>query len=215
MPLTLYGRHTSYNVQKVLWLLEELALEYEHIELGSNPGDTETDEFGRLNPMRKVPVLVEDEKTVWESNTILRYLVNSYGRGSWAPGDAYRRSMVERWMDWSQSQFQPAFNDVFWGYYRTPEHLRNMDLVNANLAICHACFGQLDTQLDNKNFLLGDDLSLADITTGVFLYRLLEIDLNVQLPLRVSVWYERLQTLGGYQKWVMSDFSSLFARLEY
>ena len=54
MQLTLYGRHNSYNVQKVLWLLEELALEYDHIELGSNPGDTETDEFGEINPMRKV-----------------------------------------------------------------------------------------------------------------------------------------------------------------
>ena len=215
MSLTLYGRHTSYNVQKVLWLLDELELEYRHIETGSIPGDTETEAFGRLNPMRKVPVLVDDEKTVWESNTILRYLVNSYGRGSWAPGDASQRSMVERWMDWSQSQFQPAFNDVFWGYYRTPENLRNMDLINSNLAICQECFAQLDDQLDSKKYLLGDDLSLADITTGVFLYRLLEIDLDVQLPLRVSAWYERLQTLGGYQKWVMSDFSSLFARLEY
>jgi glutathione S-transferase len=215
MLLTLYGRHTSYNVQKVLWLLDELELEYRHIETGSIPGDTETDEFGRLNPMRKVPVLVDDEKTVWESNTILRYLVNSYGRGSWEPGDAYQRSSVERWMDWSQSQFQPAFNDVFWGYYRTPEPLRNMDLVNSNLVICQECFGQLDDLLDSKKYLLGDELSLADITTGVFLYRLLEIGLNVQLPARVSTWYERLQTLAGYQKRVMSDFSSLFARLEY
>jgi len=215
MSLTLYGRHTSYNVQKVLWLLEELALEYQHVELGSNPGDTETDEFGRLNPMRKVPVLVDDKISVWESNTILRYLVNCYGTASWAPGDAYRRSMVERWMDWSQSKFQPAFNDVFWGYYRTPEHLRNMDLVGSNLTICEECFDQLNRQLEGSSFLLGEDLSLADITSGVFLYRLKEIDLQVDLPPLVSKWYERLQARNGYQKWVMSDFSSLFARLAY
>ncbi len=68
MSLTLYGRHNSYNVQKVLWLLEELELDYQQIELGSNPGDTETDEFAQLNPMRKVPVLVDGEKMIWESN---------------------------------------------------------------------------------------------------------------------------------------------------
>ena len=45
----MYGRHTSYNVQKVLWMLDELQLSFQHIELGSNPGDTETDEFGKLN----------------------------------------------------------------------------------------------------------------------------------------------------------------------
>lgn len=215
MSLILYGRHNSYNVQKVLWLLEELALEYDHVELGSNPADTETREFGQLNPMRKVPVLVDDDKAIWESNTILRYLVNGYGRGSWMPGDAYQRSLVERWMDWSQSFFQPAFNDVFWGYYRTPEHLRNMDMVSHNLAVCRECFSRLDDQLGTNKYLLGDDLSLADITTGVFMYRLVAIDLNVELPACVLAWYERMQNRNAYQKWVMSDFSSLFGRLEY
>ena len=215
MSMVLYGRHNSYNVQKVLWLLAELKLDYQPVELGSNPADTETEEFGRLNPMRKVPVLVDDDKVIWESNTILRYLANAYGEGAWAVGDAYQRSLAERWMDWSQSQFQPAFNDVFWGYYRTPEQLRDMEMVERNLALCHACFAQLDDQLANNRFLLGDNLSLADITTGVFLYRLVEIDLAVELPARVAAWYERLQTREAYQKSVMSDFSSLFARLEY
>jgi len=49
-PLTIYGRHTSHNVQKVLWFLDELQLKYEHIELGSKPNDTEIDELGKLNP---------------------------------------------------------------------------------------------------------------------------------------------------------------------
>ncbi len=64
MSILIYGRHTSYNVQKVLWLLDELQLSYQHIELGSRPDDTETDEFGKLNPMRKVPVLVDNGKVI-------------------------------------------------------------------------------------------------------------------------------------------------------
>ena len=83
MPISIYGRHTSYNVQKVLWLLDDLGTRYNHIELGSNPGDTETDEFGKLNPMRKIPVLVDGDKSIWESNSILRYLVSAYGSGGW------------------------------------------------------------------------------------------------------------------------------------
>ena len=53
MPMILYGRHNSYNVQKVLWLLAELELDYQAIELGSNQADTKTGAFGRLNPMVK------------------------------------------------------------------------------------------------------------------------------------------------------------------
>lgn len=215
MPITLYGRHTSYNVQKILWLADELGLEYRHIELGGQPGDTQSDEFGRLNPMRKVPVLVDNDRAIWESNTILRYLVKAYGSNQWQQQDAYQNSLVERWMDWAQTRFEPAFVGVFWGYYRTPEEKRDMSAVNNSLDDCLFCLSRLDEQLATAQFLAGDQLSLADIATGVFLYRLVGIDLNVILPDRVLSWYERLQQRSAYRRWVMSDFSSLHGRLQY
>ncbi|MDH5354273.1 MAG: glutathione S-transferase family protein [Gammaproteobacteria bacterium] len=215
MAITLYGRHTSYNVQKVLWLLDQLELDYQHIELGSNPGDTETEEFGRLNPMRKVPVLCDDEKTIWESNSILRYLARQYGDDQWNTDDAYHQSLVERWMDWSQTRFEPAFVGVFWGYYRTPETLRNMEAVTKSLDDCLYCLARLDDQLGDQKFLLSSILSLADVTAGIFLYRLVEIDLDISLPARVMLWYQELQKFPGYKRWAMSDFSSLQGRLAY
>ncbi|MCP4188035.1 MAG: glutathione S-transferase family protein [Gammaproteobacteria bacterium] len=215
MALILYGRHTSYNVQKVLWLLDELSLDYDHVELGSNPADTETDEFGELNPMRKVPVLVDHKHSIWESNTILRYLVNTYGSKHWQNGDTYQTSLMERWMDWAQTRFEPAFVGVFWGYYRTPEHLRHMEAINKSLEDCQFCLARLDDQLARKPFLFGDQLSLADVACGVFLFRLIEIDLQVELPEHVKRWYQNLQQSTGYRRWVQSDFSSLQGRLQY
>ncbi len=215
MSIILYGRHTSYNVQKILWFADELALEYRHIELGSRPSDTESDEFGLLNPMRKVPVLVENDRVIWESNTILRYLARAHGSEQWQHKDAFQASLVERWMDWAQTRFEPAFIGVFWGYYRTPEENRDMSTVNTSLDDCLYCLSKLDEQLATMQFLSGDQLSLADITTGVFLYRLAEIDLNVILPDRVQIWYQHLQQSTAYQRWVMSDFSSLQERLQY
>lgn len=215
MPLIIYGRHTSYNVQKVLWFLDELQVSYKHIELGSKPDDTETDEFGKLNPMRKVPVLVDNDNVIWESNTILRYLANTYGSGKWRAEDAYQRSLFERWMDWSQSKFEPAFVGVFWGYYRTPTDLKNMKEIQKSIKICVDCLAKLDDHLSTKKYLIGDNLSLADISTGVFIYRLVEIDLDIHLPKNVESWYKYLKHSKGYQQWVMSDFSSLKGRLEY
>jgi len=211
----MYGRHTSYNVQKVLWLLEEFQLSYQHVELGSNPGDTETDEFGKLNPMRKVPVLVDHDNVIWESNTVLRYLANAYGAGRWKVEDAYQRSLFERWMDWSQTIFEPAFVGVFWGYYRTPAHLHDTNAIQKSIKECIDCLVKLDDQLGSRKYLAGENLSLADISTGIFIYRLVEIDLNIILPKNVENWYERIRLSKGYQQWVMSDFSSLKGRLEY
>ncbi len=215
MPITVYGRHTSYNVQKILWLLELLGCKYQHIELGSKPADTGSKEFGQLNPMRKVPVLVDDGRIIWESNTILRYLASMYGGPQWHQQDPYQASLVERWMDWAQTRFEPAFVGVFWGYYRTPEPQRDMKAIAKSLQDCRYCLERIDGQLGGEKFLYNDRLSLADITTGVFLYRLISIDLGVKLPGRVNSWYERLQQSAGYRQWVMSDCSSLFGRLQY
>ncbi len=215
MTVEILGRHTSYNVQKVLWLVEELDLEYVHKPLGGKHGGLDTAEFGALNPMRKVPVLKEGDRCIWESNTILRYLAEAYGKGTWKVEDPYLRSEHERWMDWSQTKFDPAFTGVFWGYYRTPPARRNMRAVLDSKKACEDCLEKLDHQLAGSRYLTADHLSLADIAIGVFLYRLAEIDLETRMPQRVRSWYERLQTSPGYRKWVMSDFSELEGRLEY
>lgn len=213
--MKLYGRLTSFNVQKVLWLLEELALDYEHIELGGRFGGLNSDEFGHLNPMRKVPVFIDCNKVVWESHTILRYLVAAYGGDSWYKKDAYARSLYERWMDWSHLIFQQAFMRTFWGYYRMPKQKRDMAQVNKDLDICNDCLVKLDAALSHKDYLLGDHISLADICAGSIIYRLVSQGLDVPLPCNVLRWYEILKDRPAYQKSIMSDFRELMAREDY
>ncbi|MDJ0622434.1 MAG: glutathione S-transferase family protein [Desulfocapsaceae bacterium] len=211
----IYGRTTSFNVQKVLWLADELSLEYEHLELGGRFGGLDTPEFTRLNPMQKVPVLVDGDKVIWESHTILRYLIAEYGDSNWYPDSVYERSIYERWLDWSQTAFQPAFMAVFWGYYRKPSQKRDMAVVEKQLNKCIGCLSILDRQLENARYLAGNFLTLADIPTGAVIYRLTEQGLEVTLPPLVAAWYANLQRRSGYQKWIMSDFTELKAREEF
>jgi len=72
--LKVLGRGTSGNVQKVIWLLEELGLPYEREIMGASSNNTQTEAYLKLNPNGKVPTLVDGDVVVWESNTILRYL---------------------------------------------------------------------------------------------------------------------------------------------
>ena len=213
--MKLYGRTTSFNVQKVLWLLDELELNYEHVELGGRFGGLDDPSFGELNPMRKVPVLIDGDKSVWESHTILRYLAAAYGDEQWCPKDAYERSRYERWMDWSHLIFQQAFMGTFWGYYRMPASKWNMAEVNSHLAKCEECLAQLELQLTGKRFLIGEHISLADICAGAVLYRLTAQGLPITLPPQVARWFDLLQSRPGYQKWVMSDFTELQGREDF
>ena len=92
----IYGRHTSYNVQKVLWALDELALEFDHTNLGGKYGGLGTAEFRALNPNNKIPVLMDDGLVVWESNAIVRYLAAEYGQGTLWPMHTARRSDADQ-----------------------------------------------------------------------------------------------------------------------
>jgi len=213
--LKIYGRHTSYNVQKVLWLADELELNYSHIQTGGKFGGNDSVEFLQMNPLGKVPVLVHGENHVWESNTIVRYLAHCFSNGSWIASTPYERSLEERWMDWSIEKLEPAFFKVFWGFYRTPVNERDESAIRKNANDCELCLLTIEKQLADKRFLIKDEPTVADIAIGIYLHRLWSIDLEIKFPDNVRKWYEELSTRPGYERWVMSDFSELFGRSNF
>jgi glutathione S-transferase len=192
--LKVWGRRSSFNVQKVLWLIGELGLEHEHIPAGGSFGRLDEPAFRAMNPHGWVPVLQDGDLAVWESHAVLRYLCAQYGHGRCWVDDPAHRSVVDRWMDWSHTTLQPDFlMGVFWGYYHTPEPERDWPAINRSLARCSAHFELLDSMLANQPFLLGDDLSLADIPIGTSLYRYFELDIDHPNVPNVRAWYQRLQ----------------------
>ncbi|MEG1116955.1 MAG: glutathione S-transferase N-terminal domain-containing protein, partial [Janthinobacterium sp.] len=72
--LKILGKAASINVRKVLWTCEELDLPYEREDWGSGFRSTDDPAFLALNPNAMVPVLVDGDLVLWESNTICRYL---------------------------------------------------------------------------------------------------------------------------------------------
>lgn len=213
--LELWGRANAYNVQKPLWLLAELGLEFRHYEVGSTDGDLETAEFLALNPHARIPVLRDGDAVVWESHTLLRYLANRFAAPALYPEDPLQRSQVERWMDWGLSSLQPAFLDLFWGYYRTPPALRDQSIIDAALLSCRQRFEAMDRRLTSQPYLAGSDFSLADIACGVGLYRYFNMGLGVDEPPRVMEWYQRLSQREPFQNTIMQPFDELEGRLEF
>ena len=214
--LTVLGRRSSANVQKVAWLVAELDLPHRHIELGGSFGGLDTPEFRLMNPHGKVPVIKDGDHVVWESHAILRYLAAKHGRGTFWSDDPAERSRVDQWMDWTQATLQNDFlNGVFWGYYRTPEAQRDMDAVNRAIDRCAAHFGLLDSLVADHAFLLGDRLSLADVTAGTHLYRYHNLGIDwPELP-HLAAYYGRLVGREAYARHVMVPFDELFGRLSF
>lgn len=214
--LKVYGRKSSFNLQKVMWLVGELGVPHEHVELGGSFGGLDDPRFLAMNPHGRVPTIDDDGVIVWESHAIMRYLAAKYGGESLWSADAARRAQVDQWMDWSQCSLQPDFlMGVFWGFYRTPEAQRDMTAVAARIARTGAHMIHVERLLEGRPYLLGDTLSLADITIGTHLYRYFNIDV-ARPPLRnVERWYGLLQSRAPYREHVMVPFGDLYGRLAY
>jgi glutathione S-transferase len=214
--LTVWGRRSAFNVQKVLWLADEIGLEYRQVEAGGAAGGLDDPQFLKMNPHGRVPVIDDAGTVVWESHAILRYLAARYGAGSFWSDDPATRSLADRWMDWAQTSLQPDFLvGVFWAFYRTPEADRDMEKVSAKIASCARHMSLLDTVLAESGFVAGDAMTLADIAVGTHLYRYFNIDIERPNVPRLAAYYDRLAGRPAYRKNVMLPFGDLYGRTDY
>jgi len=212
MAIQLYARRTSSNSQKVLWFLGELGLDYEFVATGGDAGGLQSPAFLALNPNGRVPLLVDGELAVWESHAILRYLAAAHAPARFWPADPAERSRVDRWMDWSQSQFDASFMALFWGYWRTPESERDASVNDRNIALCRHYLSILDRALAGHTYVVGDRLSLADIPVGALMYRYANLGVTAELGPRVGDWYARLCERAVFRTHVMRPFDELKGR---
>ncbi|MBO9558065.1 MAG: glutathione S-transferase [Caulobacter sp.] len=214
--LKVWGRRSSANVQKVLWLVGELGLPHTHVPAGGEFGGLDEPAFRAMNPHGKVPVVDDGGVVVWESHAILRYLAATYGEGRFWAANPAARAPIDGWMDWAQTALQPAFlSGVFWGWYRTPESQRDAAAVARALEQTFACLTQVDRQLADRPFVGGETLSLADIAIGAHLYRYSELEIDrPDLP-RLASWYGRLTDRAAYREHVMIPFGELKGRLAF
>jgi len=211
----LWGRRSAFNVQKATWAMAELGLEHEHIEAGGPFGGLDTSEFLLMNPNGRIPVLEDDGLVVWESHAIIRYLAATYGAGSLWPNDPGTRSLADRWMDWMLATLQPAFMNLFWGFFRTPEKHRNVEAVEAAMKQCEKHFAILDAHLQARAFVAGENLSMGDIPAATSLYRYFGMGLPVPKVPNVRAWYERLSARTAYRAAVMVPFEELRGRRDH
>ena len=89
------GRRNSANVQKVMWALGELRLDYQRENIAGSFGFPDN----YPNAINVVPTILDGNITVWESNACVRYIARQYGHGSLWPDDTKALAQADQWMD--------------------------------------------------------------------------------------------------------------------
>ena len=210
-----WGRRSAFNVQKVLWTLGELGIDFDQRDVGGRFAGLSEPDFLAMNPHGRIPVLVDAEVTLWESHAIVRYLAAKHGPGCLWPESPKARSLADRWMDWAQTTLQPDFMRLFWGYFRTPEASRDEAAIGRALSACDRHFQLLDAHLAAQPFLAGSEMTLGDIPAGTCLWRYFEMGIEVARHPHVGRWYDRLSERRAYRKHVMTPFDELRGRLDF
>lgn len=178
--LKLYGGARS-RASIVQWYLEELAVPYEFILLDMQAGEHRQPEFLAINPVGKVPAIVDGDFKLWETGAILLYLAEMYSNSALSPE---KRALLNQWIFYANATMGPG---IFSESTREKELPRHMQVLNQ--------------YLEHQPFLLGEEFSVADVAVGSmvgYIPLLLKVDLSEYSV--VMDYLRRLAARPAFQK---------------
>jgi GST-like protein len=166
--LQLYSLPTPNGV-KVSIMLEETGLPYEPhlVDIGKN--ESWTPEFLALNPNGKIPAIIDPDGPggkplgLFESGAILLYLAEKTGK--FLPADAARRYETIQWVFFQMAAIGPIFGQVGFFYKFAGREYEDKRPLERYRAESQRLLGVLETRLEGRHWLMGDDYTIADIAT--------------------------------------------------
>lgn len=158
--MKIYGDLKSGNCLKVKWVCDKLSRRYTWVDVDTMAGGSRTPEFLKLNGAGQVPVLeLDDGRTLAQSNAIMRYLA----RGTdLIPAEAFLAAKMDEWLFWEQYNHEPyiavcRFQIVYLGKSQG-------DLDPEKVKRGYAALALMEHELKQRHFLVGDTVSLADVS---------------------------------------------------
>ena len=187
--LRLFDYAASANCYKVRLLLAQLRLKYERVPIDIFDGDTLTDDYATLNPLRSTPVLqLGDGRVLIESNAILWYL--GYD-SSFLPADAFSQSQVCRWLIYEQSDVMPMIGGLRFRLI-TGRFPPDSAPAAERRRGAHEVLAMIDSHLQAREFLVGDRYTIADIAVYAYTHVAGDASIDLSLYPAVSAWLERV-----------------------
>lgn len=159
MSITVFGDSISGNCLKVKWTADRIGVPYRWVETDILKGESRTPDFLARNPAGQVPLVVlEDGRTLAQSNAIILHLAEG---SDLVPKDSYSRAKMFEWLFWEQYSHEPyvAVARFQMAYLGKPASDLDPKLVERG----KAALARLEMALEGSPFLVGQELTLADI----------------------------------------------------
>jgi glutathione S-transferase len=185
--LRLYGSARSRAV-RVLWMLDELGLKYDHKDWLPRAPETKTPEYRALNPNSRVPTIDDDGFILSESMAINFYLAKKH-KSALFPKDPKHEALVLQWSLWETDRLDRQIVNYCRHTKDLPEAERKAEVAKAAWDEIVPAFDALEAALAKSEWLAGPAFSIADLNVAAALIRALTLDLG-KWP-KLNAWIHR------------------------
>ncbi len=193
VPLELYSFFLSGHSHRVALMCSLLAVPVTLRELDLSKGAHRTPEFLRLNPMGQVPVLVDGETIVADSNAALVYLASKYDADrTWYPTEPLAAARVQRWLSLAAGELAsgPASARVARLFHRP--------LNETALTTATRLFTWMENELAATSFVCGETPTIADVAMYTYTGHAPEGGISLEPYPAIRAWLTRVERLRGF-----------------
>lgn len=162
--ITIYGSPKS-SAGRCFWALEEAGVAYTHQDVDMRNKEHKSADFLKINPMGKVPALVDGEVTLFESMAINFYIADTYKKELLGTS-AQEKGLAMQWSFWASTELQPPVIEVFIQKVFVPEDKRDHNLIEKNLSKLPELLKVLENSLADKKYVAGTSFTIGDINAA-------------------------------------------------
>lgn len=191
--MKLFHMALSGHAHRARLFLSLVGADCEIVEVDLAAGAHKTPDFLLLNPFGQVPVLVDGDVVVPDSNAILVYVAKTLGRTDWLPEDALAAARVQRWLSVAAGPiaFGPAaarLITVFGARFDTAEVI----------ARAHQILGRIEAELDGRDWIAADHPTIADVALYSYVAAAPEGNVDLGPYSEIRAWLGRIEALPGF-----------------
>lgn len=192
-PIKLYHFPLSGHAHRVQLMLSLLELPVEVVFVDLAKGAHKQADFLALNPFGQVPVIDDDGVVLADSNAILVYLAQKYGKGRWLPTDPLGAAQVQRWLSAAAGPIHsgPATARLI-TVFGAPYNAKDV------IARSHSLLKVIDQELSNRAYLAGDTPTIADVAGYSYIAHAPEGNVSLADYVHVRAWLARIEALPGF-----------------
>lgn len=195
--LKLYDHIESQNGYEVRLALSQLKLDYDWISVDLVNREQKKDWFLKLNPNGKVPTLVDNDFSIWESNAILLYLGRKYAPNNLIPQDIKKLGMMLEWLMFEATTISRHVSGARFLTKFVPPDKLNKDELEKYRKDAKRTLKIVDDHLSKNNFF-AIDYSMADISCYGQIYVASEGGINLSEFPNIEKWMKRVESQPNY-----------------